>query len=153
MRTGEPAFIGCAGWLVLLFALSGCKALLYTPTPHVMPLFDGAGQVQAVAGLKYDSGFDLQVAGSPLPNTFLFASGSTTLRKRYEQRYGEVGGGLYIGLPHGVKLEALSGVGRGDAEGEGQRGSSSPGLFPTSTVEPPMGPVQQALRHTQRPPP
>lgn len=123
--------------LALVPALSGCKALLYTPNTHVVPLFEQSGRVQAAVSLKQDAGFDVQVAGSPLPHVTLFASGTRTgtfnfpLFNGYEQRYGELGGGLFIQLPYETTLEVLAGPGRGRTKGRGQRLVESESDFPS----------------------
>ena len=118
--------------LALVPVLGGCKALLYTPNAHTIPLFDGGGQAQASASLNQDSGLDLQVAGSPVAHVLLFATGSVTNLDRYEQCSVEGGGGLYVGLPYDTTLELLAGTGGGRAEGEGRREVESEGDLPAS---------------------
>ena len=123
--------------LLALAPLSGgCRALLYTPSTHVAPMFERSGQVQAAVSLKQDSGFDVQIAGSPLPHVVVFASGTRTgtfgfpSLNGYEQRYGELGGGFYAMLPYKMTLELLVGKGRGRTRGQGQRLVESESGFP-----------------------
>ncbi|MEP0547271.1 MAG: hypothetical protein ABJF88_10100 [Rhodothermales bacterium] len=128
MRT---VWVGLA-LLILVPVLSGCKALLYTPSTHVVPMFERSGQVQAAVSLKQDAGFDVQVAGSPLPHIVLFTTGTAALNvlDRYQQRYGELGGGFYAVIPYEMTLELLAGKGRGRARGQGEQLVSSDDIFP-----------------------
>ncbi len=111
----------CTLLLVLVCALGGCKALLYTPNAHVVPLFEDGGQVQVGAAITSDSGLDVQVAASPARHVLVFGSTAQIVGTRYRQRYGELGGGFYVGLPYRLRLEGLAGVGWGRVNGEGQR--------------------------------
>jgi hypothetical protein len=119
--------------LALASLLSGCKALLYAPSTHIVPLFEQSGQAQAAVSLKQDGGFDAQVAGSPFPHVILFTTGTLTLNvlDRYQQVYGELGGGFYIGLPYDATLEVLAGTGSGRTRGQGERVVESESQFPS----------------------
>ncbi|MEM1125083.1 MAG: hypothetical protein AAGI71_00410 [Bacteroidota bacterium] len=116
--------------LALPLLLGGCRAMLYTPHPHVIPLFEERGQLHVAAGLRHNAGIDLNLATSPLPHTFVFASWAQVQRDRFEQRYAEAGGGLYVRLPARSTLEVLGGLSRGQSEGRGERALEADGALP-----------------------